>query len=99
MIYILIFAFLCSLVLNGFLGWFVYNLLQDRIDLVEILKNFAPIVKSYGDHLEDLTKMEMYSGEPTIIRLIEHTKEVNQSLDDLMQSVEIEDKKNDETKR
>ena len=90
---------IASLLLNGFLGWYIYNLLKDRINLVDILKDFAPIVKSYNEHLESLTKMEMYSGEPTIMYLLEHTKEVNQSLDDLMKSVEIEDKLNDETKR
>ena len=85
-----------SLLINTFLGWYGYNLLKDRIQLVNILKNFSPLVKDYEGHLEALTKMDLYFGEPTIMALIDHTKEVRLRLEDLMQSVEVEENQDDE---
>ena len=82
---------LLSLSINGFSIWYAYNLLKDRIVLVELFKSFSPIIKNYEDHLNTLTKMDMYFGDPTLMSLIEHTKEINQRLDDLMQSVEVEE--------
>lgn len=86
MIYLIL---LVSLVLNGFFVWYVYNLLRDRIALVELFKKFSPIIKNYETHLDSLTKMDMYFGDPTLTSLIEHTKEINKALDDAMQSIEI----------
>ena len=82
---------LLSLSINGFSIWYAYSLLKDRIVLVELFKSFSPIIKNYEDHLNTLTKMDMYFGDPTLMSLIEHTKEINQRLDDLMQSVEVEE--------
>ena len=82
---------LLSLVLNGFSIWYAYNLLRDRIALVELFKSFSPIVKNYEEHLNTLTKMDMYFGDPTLMSLVEHTKEINQRLDDVMQSIEVEE--------
>lgn len=85
-----------SILFNAFFGWFCYNLIKDRIQLVDILKNFSPLVKEYEGHLEALTKMDLYFGEPTIMALIDHTKEVRLRLEDLMQSVEVEENQDDE---
>ena len=82
---------LLSLFINGFSIWYAYSLLKDRIVLVELFKSFSPIIKNYEDHLNTLTKMDMYFGDPTLMSLIEHTKEINQRLDELMQSVEVEE--------
>jgi hypothetical protein len=87
---------LLSLVLNGFSIWYAYNLLRDRVALVELFKSFSPIVKNYEEHLNTLTKMDMYFGDPTLMSLVEHTKEINQRLDDVMQSIEVEETTNDE---
>jgi hypothetical protein len=85
-----------SLLANAFLGWYGYNLLKDRVQLVDILTNFSPLVKEYEGHLEALTKMDLYFGEPTIMSLIDHTKEIRLRLDDLLQSVEVEETIDDE---
>jgi hypothetical protein len=87
---------LLSLVLNGFSIWYAYNLLRDRVALVELFKSFSPIVKNYEEHLNTLTKMDMYFGDPTLMSLVEHTKEINQRLDDVMQSIEVEETIDDE---
>jgi hypothetical protein len=84
-----------SLITNGFSIWYAYNLLKDRIALVELFKSFSPIVKNYETHLESLTKMEMYYGDPTLMGLVEHTKEVSKRLDDVIESIEVEEQPND----
>ena len=84
-----------SLIINGFSIWYAYNLLRDRIALVELFKSFSPIVKNYETHLESLTKMEMYYGDPTLMGLVEHTKEVSKRLDDVIESIEVEEQPND----
>ena len=86
-----------STALNGFLIWYCYNLLRDRISLVQLFKEFNPLIKKYEEHLVSLTKMEMYFGEPVLMSLIDHTKELNQTLDNLMQSIEVEETENDDT--
>ena len=84
-----------SLIANGFSIWYAYSLLKDRIALVELFKSFSPIVKNYETHLESLTKMEMYYGDPTLMGLVEHTKEVSKRLDDVIESIEVEEQSND----
>jgi len=93
MIYIFL---ILSLFVNVFSFWYAYNLLRDRIALVELFKSFSPIIKNYEEHLGTLTKMDMYFGDPTLMSLVEHTKEINQRLDDVMQSIEVEEATNDE---
>jgi hypothetical protein len=90
MIYLYIILVL-SLAINGFLGWYCFNLLKDRISLFQVFKLFTPSMKEYENHLIALTKMDIYFGDPTIMSLVEHTKEINQQLDNFMQSVEIEE--------
>lgn len=87
-----------SLTINGFSVWYAYNLLRDRIALVELFKSFSPIVKNYETHLESLTKMEMYFGDPTLMNLVEHTKDVSKKLEDVIESIEVEEKNNDQEK-
>lgn len=84
-----------SILSNVFLGWYGYSLLKDRIDLVEIFKNFSIVVKDYEEHLSVLNKMDIYYGEPTIMALIEHTGDIRQRLDELLKSVEIEESVDD----
>lgn len=93
MIYLVI---ILSLGLNGFSAWYVYNLLKDRIALVELFRKFQPLIKDYETHLTTLTKMEMYFGEPTIMSLVEHTKQMREVVDNLIDSVEVEEKEVDE---
>lgn len=83
-------------ILNGFLIWYCYNLLRDRIALVELFRKFQPLIKDYETHLTTLTKMEMYFGEPTIMSLVEHTKQMRETVDNLIDSVEVEEKEVDE---
>lgn len=90
------FLFAVSTILNGFLVWYCYNLLRDRVALVELFKEFNPLIKKYEEHLNSLTKMEMYFGEPTIMALLDHTKELNKTLDNLVQSIEVEEDEDDE---
>ena len=93
MIYLII---IISLALNIFSSWYVYNLLKDRIALVELFRKFQPLIKDYETHLTTLTKMEMYFGEPTIMSLVEHTKQMREAVDNLIDSVEVEEKEVDE---
>lgn len=90
---------LLSLTINGFSIWYSYNLLKDRIAFVELFKSFSPIVKNYESHLETLTKMDMYYGDPTLMSLVEHTKEVGKKLDDVIESIEVEETPNDDNEK
>lgn len=90
-------AIVLSVGINIFLGWFVYNLLKDRIMIIEHFNKFSPLIKSYEQHLNSLTKMELYFGEPTLMSLVEHTKEVRETLDNLLESIEVEKSEQNET--
>lgn len=83
-------------VLNIFLIWYCYHLLRDRIAIIELFKKFQPLIKEYETHLTTLTKMEMYFGEPTIMSLVEHTKQMREAVDNLIESVEVEEKEMNE---
>jgi hypothetical protein len=92
---IYLFLLLC-LAVNAFFSWYTYNLLKDRVVLIELFKSFSPIIKDYEKHLESLTKMDMYFGDPTLMSLVEHTKEVSKKLDEVMESVEVEEENEQE---
>lgn len=96
MIIALILLLILSIGLNGFAIWYFIQLLRDRLAIIELFKEFSPIIKNYEDHLTSMTKMELYYGDPTLMQLIDHTKEVSQNILNLLESVEIEENNKEE---
>lgn len=77
------------------LSWFCFELLLERIRIIKLIKEFFPVVKDYEDHLDTLSKMEMYYADPTIEEFVRHTKTVSESLNALLETIEVVEEKAD----
>ena len=76
MIYFIIIILIFSLFLNGFLIWYVRNLLSDLTFISSSISTFKHNIKVFLDHLQSLKKMDIYSEEPTIKALYAHADDL-----------------------
>ena len=76
MIYLVSTALVFALFSIGFMGWYIRNLLGDLVFLSASVDDLKHNVKVYEAHLEELTKMEVFSDEPVIKGLYEHTQDM-----------------------
>jgi len=59
---------------NIILVWYVKRLLNIINDTTEGIKDMKEAISAFSEHLQAVYKQETYYGEPTIERLIRHSK-------------------------
>lgn len=63
-----------SFCLNVFLVWYIYKFFVRYSDLVSLVEDLQYKIFYFSKHLESLYELETYYGEPTVQKLIEHSK-------------------------
>lgn len=66
---------------NIILIWYVKRLLNIISDTTEGIKDMKEALSAFSEHLQVVYKQETYYGEPTIERLIKHSKILIQEID------------------
>jgi Sec-independent protein translocase protein TatA len=66
---------------NIILVWYVKRLLNIINDTTEGIKDMKEAITAFSEHLETVYKQETYYGEPTIERLIRHSKILVKEMD------------------
>jgi len=66
---------------NIILVWYVKRLLNIINDTTEGIKDMKEAIKAFSEHLQIVHKQETYYGEPTIERLIKHSKILVQEIE------------------
>ena len=66
---------------NIILVWYVKRLLNIINDTSEGIKDMKEAIAAFSEHLQIVYKQETYYGEPTIERLIKHSKILVQEME------------------
>ena len=75
----LIITFILSLTLNVLLIWYVRKVQVDYIlYLRDNLEEFAYMHAQFNEHIEEVYNMEMYYGDQSLSKLLEHSKFVSE---------------------
>ena len=61
--------------------WLNYKLFNKIMSINDGYDNVMSSIEVFREHLEQLNKSEIYMGEPTIEKLIEHSSEVIDDVD------------------
>mgnify|MGYP003113263813 FL=1 len=77
----LLVSLVLSLLINGFLFWYLRSLLKKFLFISQNLGDLVEVVENYYEHLKHVNNMETYNGDETIEYLLRHT----QSLIDVME--------------
>jgi len=69
-----------SIALNFLLVWYTSKIISKLIFLQENAETILSINETFGKHLNDVNQMEMYFGDETLVKLLEHSKFVVEQL-------------------
>ena len=72
-------TFILSLALNVLLVWYIRKVQVDYIlYLRDNLEEFAYMHAQFNEHIEEIYNMEMYYGDQSLSKLLEHSKFVSE---------------------
>ena len=89
-------ALTLSILLNVFCLWYVRNLLRDYFYVLDNMEELFDSVDSFSSHLESVHSLETFYGEPTLQRLIDHSKSVVEDIGVYRQALSVGDENEDE---
>ncbi len=69
-----------SLVLNFIMGWYMYKLLRNLVDVTQEFDNISVIMTNFSNHLKTVYDKETYYGDKTLEALVDHMKVVDESI-------------------
>jgi len=89
---------------NIILVWYVKRLLNIISDTTEGIKDMKEALSAFSEHLQVVYKQETYYGEPTIERLIKHSKILVQEIEQfikvfLVSSPQIQEMDNNDNEK
>lgn len=91
---IAIFLIVLLLSLNAVFVWYITKLLTIINDTTEGIKDMKEAMNNFSDHLQAVYKQETYYGDPTIERLIKHSKILVQEIEQFIKVFLVSDTKN-----
>ena len=66
-----------SILINGFLMWYVIKLLKKFLNVSDELEGFFTTLEEFSEHVDIVNKMERFYGDETIENLMRHSKAVS----------------------
>ena len=72
---------LLSIVLNVLLCWYIRKMLSNLLFVSDNIGDLLQELDEFSIHLQNVHEMEMYYGEPTLQRLIEHSKKMVEEIE------------------
>ncbi len=65
-----------SLLTNGFLVWYILQLLRRFLAFQEELDEFSVKLEEYEGHIEIINNLERFYGDTTLSNLLRHSKDM-----------------------
>ncbi len=93
---ILILLLILALSLNVLLVWYARRLTKQFVFFSESLSSMEKDLDEFSRHLVGIHEMEMFYGDTTLGRLIEHSKELVQRVAAFNDSFSLEEVEDDE---
>jgi hypothetical protein len=63
-----------SILINGFLIWYVIRLIRKFLNISEELEEFFLLLEEYAGHVDDVYNLERFYGDTTLENLMRHSK-------------------------
>ncbi len=82
---------------NVILVWYIKRLLNIISDTTEGIEDMKLAIASFSEHLQSIYKQDTYYGEPTIERLIAHSKMLVKEMEQFIKVFLVSDPKVEET--
>ena len=70
-----------SLILNGILVWYIIKLLTKLFFIQENIEALITLSQNFGDHLRQVSELEIYYGDETLNTLLKHSKYFIEQID------------------
>ena len=80
-----------SVVANSFLIWYIYQMLRKFAFLNTSVGNLRYNLGAYVSHLAKVYGSETFYGEPTLEKLLSHSREIRDNIEDFCRVFNIED--------
>jgi len=71
-----------SILINGFLIWYVVKLIKKFLNISEELENLFILLEEYSEHVEVVYKLERFYGDTTLENLMKHSKTIAETSKD-----------------
>ncbi len=81
---------------NVILVWYIKRLLNIISDTTEGIEDMKLAIASFSEHLQSIYKQDTYYGEPTIERLIAHSKMLVKEMEQFIKVFLVSDPKVEE---
>ena len=78
-----------SILINAFLGWYIYKLLRNLISMEDNFLDMKSKLLEFATHLRAINKVESFYGDPTITALVEHMKRLAGDIEKYSQVVVV----------
>jgi len=88
-IIILSLLFVFSVILNGFLIWYIRNTLSKLFFISENLSFLKLAIQAFARHLKGIYELETYYGDENIKFLFEHTKDLIEKIEEFDDIIEV----------
>tara|TARA_B100000131_G_C17965447_1_gene552180 strand:+ start:393 stop:689 length:297 start_codon:yes stop_codon:yes gene_type:complete len=72
--------FILSVLLNVFFIWYIRIMLSKFTFLGENIDDLTTRIQQYQKHITGVSEMDIFIGDPTIIGLMKHTKDLQEFL-------------------
>ena len=69
-----------SILVNCVMGWYMYKLLRNLVDVTEEFDNISVNMTNFSNHLKTVYDKETYYGDKTLEALVDHMKVVDESI-------------------
>mgnify|MGYP003155554234 CR=1 FL=1 len=88
--------FLLSILVNVFFVWYIRIMLSKFNFLSNNLDDLLFRIDEYRDHIDAVSEMDIYIGDPTIVGLIKHTKDLKEFLSEYQTVFLLDEEEQDE---
>ena len=66
-----------SFAINFILTWYIIQLLKRFLNFQQQLDEFIDKIGEYEDHIDTVYNMETFYGDPTLSKLLEHSRDIS----------------------
>tara|TARA_Y100000592_G_scaffold101038_1_gene184869 strand:+ start:5775 stop:6068 length:294 start_codon:yes stop_codon:yes gene_type:complete len=88
--------FVLSVLLNILFVWYTRIMLSKFSFLGENIDDLTNRIQQYQQHITKVSEMDVYIGDPTIIGLMQHTKDLQEFLTEYQDVFLLEEEQNEE---
>jgi hypothetical protein len=98
----MILILILSIALNALLLWYTSKMINKLVFLQESTETILSTNRTFVEHLNDVNQMEMYFGDQTLVKLLEHSKFVVEQVEiynEIFEELEADEDEDEEAEK